>query len=390
MVLMEDAMMIHRIVRAPDKRAYFVNVGAIPPNEVETYMQRMISKMKKIPYVDPQTGQYNLKYNMQNLLEDYFIPVRGNDTATRIETVPGLQYNGIEDVGYLRDKLFAALKIPKAFMGYEKDLTGKATLAAEDIRFARTIERIQRIITSELTKIALVHLYTQGYQSDSLVNFELTLTTPSIIYDQERIALMKEKVDLAANMMESSLFPADWIYDKIFQLSEDQLEDVKGQILEDKKRKFRYDQIESEGNDPLSTGQAYGTPHQIASLYGGNANYTAAADVPVGYNEKDPTEPTKIPGRPTEKNSFINTPKDPLGRDRLGTYDLKAKPAGGGEENMKVRYAGNSPLALEGQQAKAMYNIMKDALSSIELGRKTTLFEEENLLDEKNIREDIS
>jgi len=390
MVLMEDAMMIHRIVRAPDKRAYFVNVGAIPPNEVETYMQRMISKMKKIPYVDPQTGQYNLKYNMQNLLEDYFIPVRGNDTATRIETVPGLQYNGIEDVGYLRDKLFAALKIPKAFMGYEKDLTGKATLAAEDIRFARTIERIQRIVTSELTKIALVHLYTQGYTSDSLVNFELTLTTPSIIYDQERIALMKEKVDLAANMMESSLFPTDWIYDRIFQLSEDQLEDVKAQILEDKKRKFRYDQIESEGNDPLSTGQAYGTPHQIASMYGGNANYTAAANVPVGYNEKDPTEPTKIPGRPTEKNSFINTPGDPLGRDRLGTYDLKAKPSKGGEENMKVRYAGNSPLALEGQQAKAMYNIMKDTLSAIELGRKTTLFEEENLLDEKNIREDIN
>jgi hypothetical protein len=216
MILMEDAMMIHRIVRAPDKRAYFVNVGAIPPNEVETYMQRMISKMKKIPYIDPQTGQYNLKYNMQNLLEDYFIPVRGNDTATRIENVPGLQYNGIEDVGYLRDKLFAALKIPKAFMGYEKDLTGKATLAAEDIRFARTIERIQRIVISELTKIALVHLYTQGYTNDSMVNFELSLTTPSIIYDQERIALMKEKVDLAAQMMESSLFPTDWIYDKIF------------------------------------------------------------------------------------------------------------------------------------------------------------------------------
>jgi hypothetical protein len=158
MVLMEDAMLIHRIVRAPDKRAYYVNVGAIPPNEVEGYMQRMISKMKKTPYIDHQTGQYNLKYNMQNLLEDYFIPVRGNDQSTRIETVPGLNYTGIEDVAYLRDKLFAALKVPKAFMGYEKDLTGKATLAAEDIRFARTVERIQKIVVSELTKIALVHL----------------------------------------------------------------------------------------------------------------------------------------------------------------------------------------------------------------------------------------
>jgi hypothetical protein len=389
MILMEDAMMIHRIVRAPDKRAYFVNVGAIPPNEVETYMQRMISKMKKIPYVDPQTGQYNLKYNMQNLLEDYFIPVRGNDTATRIETVPGLQYNGIEDVSYLRDKLFAALKIPKAFMGYEKDLTGKATLAAEDIRFARTIERIQRIVLSELTKIALVHLYTQGYTDETLVNFELSLTTPSIIYDQERIALLKEKVALAGDMMEKNLFPADWIYDKIFQLSEDQLNDVRAQILEDKKTKFRYDQIESEGNDPLDTGQAYGTPHQIASLYGGNANYTAAADVPVGYNEKNPTEPIKVPGRPQSKNSFIGTPKDPLGRDRLGTYDMKAKPTGGEDGTLKTKYQGGSPLALESIHTRSVYSNLKSTLDKMTASRKITLFEQSNLLDESSILGDI-
>ena len=389
MVLMEDAMMIHRIVRAPDKRAYFVNVGAIPPNEVETYMQRMISKMKKIPYIDPQTGQYNLKYNMQNLLEDYFIPVRGNDTATRIETVPGLQYNGIEDVQYLRDKLFAALKVPKAFMGYEKDLTGKATLAAEDIRFARTIERIQRIVLSELTKISLVHLYTQGYRDETMVNFELSLTTPSIIYDQERIALMKEKVDLATQMMDSNLFPTDWIYDKIFQLSDDQLDDVKAQVLEDKKRKFRYDQIEAEGNDPLESGQAFGTPHQIASLYGGNANYTAAAEVPVGYNEKNPLEPTKVPGRPQEKNSFIGTVNDPLGRDRMGTYDLKAKPAGGEDGAMRIKYQGGSALSLEGIQTRVVYNNLKSSLDQIGFNRKVTLFEEPTLLDEANIIKEI-
>ncbi|MFN9957477.1 MAG: portal protein, partial [bacterium] len=137
-------------------------VGAIPPNEVENYIQRMIGKMKKTPLIDAQTGQYNMKFNQQNLLEDFFIPVRGNDQSTRIDTAKGLEYNAIEDVQYFREKLFAALKIPKAFMGYEKDLTGKATLAAEDIRFARTIERIQRIIVSELKKVALVHLYAHG------------------------------------------------------------------------------------------------------------------------------------------------------------------------------------------------------------------------------------
>ena len=154
--LMEDAMLIHRIARAPEKRIHYINVGSIPPNEVDAFMQKTISNMKRTPYIDQQTGDYNLKYNMQNMLEDFYIPVRGNDTTTRIDTTKGLDYDGIQDVEYLREKLFAALKVPKAFMGYEEDIEGKATLAAEDIRFARTIERIQRIILSELNKIALV------------------------------------------------------------------------------------------------------------------------------------------------------------------------------------------------------------------------------------------
>jgi hypothetical protein len=389
MILMEDAMLIHRIVRAPDKRAYYVNVGAIPPNEVETYMQRMISKMKKIPYVDPQSGQYNLKYNMQNLLEDYFIPVRGNDQSTRIETIPGLQYTGIEDVSYLRDKLFAALKIPKAFMGFEKDLTGKATLAAEDIRFARTIERIQRITLSELTKIALVHLYTQGYTSDSLVNFELNLTTPSIIYDQERVALMKEKIDLASQMMENNLFPTDYIYDNLFHLSENEYDEIRSLILEDKKRQFRYAQIENEGNDPTESGQAYGTPHQVASLYGGNANRTSASKIPLGYDEKNPNEPIKVPGRPKEKASMIDTADDPLGRDRMGSYDLKAKPSSGEDAGGRTKYIGNSPLSLENKNTQVIYHTNKIMFDKLGMNHKVNLYPQDKLLNENNIIEDI-
>ncbi len=186
--LMEDAMLVHRIVRAPEKRIFYMNVGGIPPAEVENFMQKAISKMKRTPYIDQTTGEYNLKYNMQNLMEDFYIPLRGNDASTKIETLGGLQYDGITDVTYLRDKLFAALRIPKAFLGYDEKLQGKATLAAEDIRFGRTVEKIQRIIVSELYKIAFVHLYTQGYKNEGLTNFELSLTTPSIIYDQERVA----------------------------------------------------------------------------------------------------------------------------------------------------------------------------------------------------------
>jgi hypothetical protein len=115
--------------------------------------------------------------------------------------------------------------VPKAFMGYEKDLTGKATLAAEDIRFARTIDRIQRIVLSELYKIALVHLYSQGYTGEELTNFELDLTGPSIIYDQEKIALLTQKVDLAKSIMETKLLPTDWIYDHIFNFSQDEYDE---------------------------------------------------------------------------------------------------------------------------------------------------------------------
>jgi len=311
--LMEDAMLVHRIVRAPEKRIFYMNVGGIPPAEIENFMQKAISKMKRTPYIDQSTGEYNLKYNMQNLMEDFYIPVRGNDQTTKIETLGGLQYDGITDVMYLRDKLFAALRVPKAFLGYDENLQGKATLAAEDIRFGRTIERVQRIMVSELYKIAFVHLYIQGYREEHLTDFELSLTTPSIIYDQERVALLKEKVELASSIMESGLLPSDWIYDNIFHLSEDQYEEYRDLIREDKKRLFRYSQIENEGNDPLETGETYGTPHDIATAYGKGRVYDRPGNVPDGYNEDEPEM-----GRPIEKASFVNTQDDPMGKDRLG------------------------------------------------------------------------
>ena len=107
--------------------------------------------MKKIPFVDQNTGDYNLKYNIQNLTEDFYLPVRGGDSGTNIENLSGLEFSNTDDIDYLKNKLFA-LKIPKAYLGYEEQISGKQTLA-EDVRFARTIERIQRIVVSELTKI---------------------------------------------------------------------------------------------------------------------------------------------------------------------------------------------------------------------------------------------
>jgi hypothetical protein len=380
--LMEDAMLIHRIVRAPEKRIFYMNVGGIPPQEVDAFMEKTLSKLKRTPFIDQQTGEYNLRYNMQNVLEDFYIPVRGNDQTTKIDTASGLQWNGIEDVIYLRDKLFAALKVPKAFMGYDENTDGKATLAAQDIRFARTIERIQRIIVSELYKIATVHLYTQGYRDENLVNFELSLTTPSIIYDQERVALMKEKVELASSLMENQLLPSDWIYENIFHLSEDQYDEYRDLIREDTKRKFRLTQIETEGNDPVETGKSYGTPHDLATLYGTGRMYSDPTNVPAGYADDLEKNPL---GRPKEKASKRNTQDDNFGKDRLGVAGMKKDY--NSNNKIKQDFKGGSPLALENSQLFSKYENMLKNIPT----KKQLVYESDNagesLLDETNIKE---
>jgi hypothetical protein len=284
----------------------------------------------------------------------------------------------MNDVEYLRDKLFAALKVPKAFMGYEKDLTGKATLAAEDIRFARTIERIQRIMVSELTKIALVHLYSQGIRGEGITNFELSLTTPSIIYDQEKIALMKEKADLSNTLIENKIMPSSWIYENIWHLSEDKYDEYRDLIIEDAKRKFRLSQIEAEGNDPQESGMSYGTPHDLASMYG-KERYKDNS-VPDGYDDD-----LKL-GRPVEKASNINTQDNAFGKDRIGRKDMRAKDS---EEDKlgKTSFKGNSPLALERYQRPN--KILLEQLSTKFISKKNifTKSDEPDLLDDNKLFE---
>ena len=371
LTLMEDAMLIHRIMRAPEKRMFYINVGSIPPNEVEQFMQKTISSIKKTPYVDPQTGQYNLKFNMMNMMEDFYLPVRGGDTSTKIETTKGLEYDGTNDVEYLRDKMFAALKVPKAYFGYEKDLTGKATLAAEDIRFARTVERIQRIIESELTKIGLVHLYSQGFDKESLVNFEIKLTTPSIIYEQEKIALWKEKVDLATQMQATKLFSSDYIYDTLFDISEDTYNEMRELIREDAKRGFRISQIENEGNDPVATGQSFGTPHDLASIYGAREQ----GEVPAGYDEKATI------GRPREKFSILGTQADPVGGiDRLGVHGMKG---GYPSDAENVREGMNNTMSVF-LRNKNLFPIKKQNLFEQEVETESNLLNESNIKDLDN------
>ena len=277
--------------------------------------------------------------------------------------------------------MFAALKIPKAYFGYEGDLQGKATLAAEDIRFARTVERIQRIVESELTKIALVHLYSQGFTGESLTNFDLKLTTPSIIFEQEKVALLKEKIDLAAQMKDTKMFSTDYIYEKIFDLSEDQYTDERDLVREDSKRLFRLTQIEGEGNDPAKSGMSYGTPHDLASMYGRRATSTpkggGPGEVPAGYEDPTSTpgygEPGPEGGRPKEKASIYGTQDGLGGRDPLGIHGMH-----GG-------YPSDNENVMENSTTKAVYYKNENSLKDMVFDKKDE--KEPDLLKEDNIKD---
>jgi len=319
--LMEDAMLIHRVMRAPEKRIFKVDVGNIPPNEVDNYMQKIINSSKKVPFVDERTGEYNLKYNMQNLVEDYYMPVRGSDNGTSIDTLKGLEYNMIDDINYLKNKLMAALQIPKAFLGYEEDTNGKATLAAMDVRFAKTIERIQRVMVSELTKIAIVHLYAQGIDDDRLTNFTLELTIPSKIYEQEKVELYSSKVQLIQQMQQTKMVSKEWMYEAILNMAKDEQDKMSMQVLEDTKQTFRLNSIETQGMDPAKP---------------------TGTDGPTDVEEEINSINSEL-----ENEATIGRPKDVVrygkddhkdGRDPLGIKTLKAKEGSVKYKPRKISY----------------------------------------------------
>jgi hypothetical protein len=403
--LMEDAMLIHRIMRAPDKRVFKVDVGNIPPAEVDTYMERLINKMKKVPYIDERTGDYNLKFNLQNMVEDFYLPVRGGDSGTSIEPLSGMEFTGTEDIEYLRNKMMAALKIPKAFLGYDETLSGKATLAAEDVRFARTITRIQKILVSELTKIAVVHLYSQGYTDESLVDFNLELANPSTIFEKEKISIWSDKVNVAKDMVDNKLFSKNWIYKNIFKLSDDDINKAKSEVIEDAKQGWRFSQIEDEGNDPATSSQKInsdgdvenlgdspgdedGAPGDEADLgdltagspddeVGGNKGDVGGDGGEEKTTKKEPPLAEKAV-RPSQKG--IKRAEDyPFGEDPLGRLENNADYR---KNPIRHKYKGGSPFDESNQNNKKLLKLLNE-------DPKKSLIKEGSgqlsMLDEKNI-----
>jgi hypothetical protein len=402
--LMEDAMLIHRIMRAPDKRKVMVDIGNIPPAEIDTFMGRIIDRMKKTPLVDPITGDYNLRYNMMNITEDFYLPTRGKDSGTDITNLPGLQFNAIEDIEYLRNKLMAAFKVPKAFMGYEEDLSGKATLAAQDVRFARTIERIQRIMVSELTKIAIVHLYVQGFTDEDLIDFELSLTNPSIVLEQEKLNLWKEKIGVAEQITGSKLLSQEWIYHHILELSNDEIEEERRKIQEDVKRMAELEQMSQApqpgevpageqpgevptGEEPAPEGEPLSQDQEEQQL--DDMDSILASLKPDGEEESE-LEGEPLPDEELEEGK--------MGRPTVGQkYGQDSHPRGrdpiGHEENMgsltvrkQRKDKRKSPLALTKEIQSLMANIKKPTKKVLmeDVEPTGSMLDESNILDLEN------
>ncbi len=256
LTLLEDAMMAYRIVRATDRRVFKIDVGGIAPQDVEQYMQKIMTQMKRHQVVDPSTGRVDLRYNPLSIEEDYFVPIRGGQSSTDITNLPGGTFTSqIDDVKYLRDKLFSALKVPQSYLSMGEGATeDKTTLAQKDIRFSRTIQRLQRVVIAELEKIGVIHLYTLGYRGDDLLNFNVSLNNPSKIAEMQELENWKTKFDVAGAATDG-YFSKRWVAENLLGLSEDEFIRIQREQFHDRKVAAALD---AAGEEPKTGGPSGG------------------------------------------------------------------------------------------------------------------------------------
>jgi hypothetical protein len=236
LILLEDAMMVSRVVRAPSRRVFYIDVGNVPPEEIPNYMEQAQAALKKAPIIDRSTGRVDLRYNPLSIDEDYFIPRRGGETGTLIDTLDGQNIAGdTNDVEYIQKKLFAALKVPKAYLGYDEALGSKATLSQQDIRFARSIARIQRTILAELNKLAIIHLYCNGYTGEDLLDFDMQLSSSSTIAQLQKLELFNSRFSAAQTATAlANLVDRRWIQKNVLRLSDEEINRIGAGLKIDK------------------------------------------------------------------------------------------------------------------------------------------------------------
>lgn len=284
LILLEDAMLVYRIVRAPERRVFYIDVANIPPENVPMYVEEQRKNLRSSQVVDRNTGRVDLRYNPLSVEDDYFIAVRGGESGTKIDTLSGGQNAAtVEDVQYMQKKLFAALKVPRAYLGYDEMLSSKATLAQEDIRFSRTIGVIQKTIISELNKLAIIHLYAHGYDGDDLQNFVLRLSNPSTMAQQQKLELWKSKFEIGGALPEG-MGSRRFVQREIWGLNDEQIDEINEQRLKEKVTDLGIEGAKAEGDEETETavGEESGGEEDI---FGGEGEETAGGEEGGGEEE---------------------------------------------------------------------------------------------------------
>jgi hypothetical protein len=316
LLLSEDAMLIYRTSRAPERRVFKVYVGNMNDDDVESYVQRVANKFKREQIVDSKTGQVDMRFNQMAVDQDYFIPVRDPSTPSPIETLAGAQnLSEIADIEYIQKKLVTALRIPKAFLGFEEVVGDGKSLALQDIRFARTINRIQKSMIQELNKIAIVHLFLLGFEEE-ISNFTLGLTNPSTQADLLKVDIWKEKVLLYRDLVSdpgNGIQPSSstWAKKHIFNWSDDE---IRTDLLQQRMERAIGEELK---NTPTVISKT-GIFNQLDELYG-NKPGEGAPQAPPG----EVSEPAAA--------SFGGGGIPDLG-DALGGEDLGGEIPGGAPE----------------------------------------------------------
>lgn len=235
--MMEDSMLVYRLVRSPERRVFYIDVSAVHPNDIPSYMEAVKEGMRGASVIEQQTGRQDFRYNPLSIDEDYFLPTRPNN-QTKIESLAGGQNaTAIEDVEFIHKKLIAALMVPKAYLTYDEAISSKATLAQEDIRFSRTVGQVQKILIAELNKLAMIHLYALGFSGEDLLNFEISFSNPSTVAVQQKLALVSSKIEIAGKALELSketgLLSFNYIQSEILGLRPEQINVIKQEARQD-------------------------------------------------------------------------------------------------------------------------------------------------------------
>lgn len=247
LTMMEDAMLLYRIVRSSEKLVFFIDTGGMEANDIPSYMEGVKAALNTSSVIDSESGRMDGRYLPAAATENYYIPVRGSSDGTKIEQLAaGANTTAIEDIEFVQKKLFAALQIPKAYLTYDEDIGSKATLAQEDVRFSRRISFIQKTLIAELNKIAMIHLYARGFDGPDLANFELKLSNPSSIALQQRLELWASKFEIAEKAFETGLADREWVMRNILEFSTLDISSINDGIVRDKIREVEIDAIQAE------------------------------------------------------------------------------------------------------------------------------------------------